>query len=799
MKCKMRMWKRWIAFVLCAAMALSLYPQQMVRADEDTCEHNYDGVEPEWMAGGDDAGGYTVTATLKCTICGKTVSVDSKDNGNMIVTPEDGEGKETIPCTCEEAGKYFCQAAVRFPANEKWYTFASDFVEIPAKGHAYDYTNPKWGTWDKKTEGWTIEAAFTCANNCGKPSTKDYVGEEIGRKEETCTEDGWIEYQVPQKDLDGMTAPEPYTESIPMLGHNYGEPKWNWNLQDGTATVKAVFTCKNAGCPKPEYTNTAIVEKKTTDPTCTEPGGTVYRAMVNVEGKIYTDTLAIGAKPALGHDYQVSWEAWTQKNGKWTITAVLTCAKCGHKESVEVEGVETGRKEATCTAAGSVTYQAYIGTGIPGETEKSPEKTVTLEKTGHAHVMTGWVWKWNDKTENYDVKAAYICKRCDGEDGKTADAKVTRTVTEAACTASGKIVYEAKVTIDGKEYSDTRTSQTPALGHAYGEPKWGKWSTNAQTGECQVTVTFTCSHGCKTTITKTVAGREISREEPTCTKEGKITYQAQAGTGVPGETASQTYEIKLPVAGHKMVKTAAKAATCEKAGNKEYNTCKVCKKYFSDGQGKKEIKKNSWVINKKGHKIVSVTAVKPTKTKAGKLIRRCSLCKKEEETIEIPKTLLEVEVGKSASVVKNPSKCKVSIKNASSYKKYLTLDAKKGMIKTKKNYSVKFKESIPLTVKIADKTYKVNVKVKIPAPKMEIKKEQVGDYYRFTFKYNVKGADKIQVRCNLKDAKQEVLDKYLSKPKSDKDSYVYFKDKNVTFTITAYYGKNVSEKKVIKK
>lgn len=718
MKIKMRMWKKWIACVLCMAMALSLYQQQTARADAASpCEeHNYADVQPEWVVSGDDAGGYIVTAKLKCKVCGSIVSVNSNDKDHMTVTPEDG--KETISSTCEAPGKYFCQAAVKFPAGGKWYTLGAGFVEIPAKGH------------------------------------------------------------------------------------NYGEPKWNWNLQaDGTATAEAVFTCKNAGCTKLEH-QTVTAEKKTTEPACTKPGGTVYTAEVEIgDEKIkYTDTLAVGAKHALGHDYQVSWGEWTRKNGKWTITAALACARCGDKRTpVEVEGVETGRKEAACTEDGSVTYQAYIGTGIPGETAKSPEKPVTLEKTGHAHVVTGWDWKRNEKTGNYDVKAAYICKRCDGEDGKTAEAEVTQTVTEAACTAPGKMVYEAKVTIDGKKYSDTRTSLIPAPGHDYGEPKWGKWSTNAQTGECRVTVTFTCSHGCKTTITKTVAGREISREEPTCTKGGKIIYQAQAGTGVPGETVSQTYEIKLPAAGHKMVKTAAKAATCEKDGNKEYNTCKVCKKYFSDGQGKEEIKKNSWVIDKTGHKIKSVVAKKPTKAKAGKLIRRCSECKKEEDAIEIPKTQLEVEAGKSASVVKDPSKCKVSLKNASSYKKYLTLDAKKGMVKTKKNYSVKFKESIPLTVKIADKTYKVNVKVKIPAPKVTIKKEQVGDYYRYTFKYNVKGADKIKVRCNLKDAKQEVLDKYLSKPKSDKDSYVYFKAKNVTFTVTACYGKNVSEKKVIKK
>ncbi len=136
------------------------------------------------------------------------------------------------------------------------------------------------------------------------------------------------------------------------------------------------------------------------------------------------------------------------------------------------------------------------------------------------------------------------------------------------------------------------------------------------------------------------------------------------------------------------------------------------------------------------------------------------------------------------------------------YKKYLTLDAKQGKIQIKeiKNYA-KYPKSMSLKVKIADKTYTVNVKVKIPAPKVTITREQFGDYARFTFVYDVKKhGGKVQVRCNLKDARQEALDKYLSKSKSDKSTYIDFKldkKKKVTFTITAHYGKNVSKETVI--
>ena len=55
------------------------------------------------------------------------------------------------------------------------------------------------------------------------------------------------------------------------------------------------------------------------------------------------------------------------------------------------------------------------------------------------------------------------------------------------------------------------------------------------------------------------------------------------------------------VAGHLLTKTEAKEPTCTEAGNSAYWTCILCGKYFSDGEGKTEIEKDSWVIPATGH------------------------------------------------------------------------------------------------------------------------------------------------------------------------------------------------------
>lgn len=57
-----------------------------------------------------------------------------------------------------------------------------------------------------------------------------------------------------------------------------------------------------------------------------------------------------------------------------------------------------------------------------------------------------------------------------------------------------------------------------------------------------------------------------------------------------------------PECDHEMHKTAAKAATCEEDGNKEYYTCSVCNKLFKDVDGKNPIELKDTIVKATGHK-----------------------------------------------------------------------------------------------------------------------------------------------------------------------------------------------------
>lgn len=322
----------------------------------------------------------------------------------------------------------------------------------------------------------------------------------------------------------------------------------------------------------------------------------------------------------------------------------------------------------------------------------------------------------------------------------------------------------------------------------------------------------------------------VKIQQPTCTAKGSYTYEVTLGDyskDENGENKKADIEIPITMIAHKLDTIKAVAATCEKDGNIEYYTCKTCKKYFLDKEGKKEIEENSWVVKATGHQIIEEVKKQPTKKAEGQLVRHCKNCDYVKETLALPKKEITIYVGAKAKEVPkvastyNTSDYKISYakaKNAKTYGKYFNLKNanKTGNLKvtikanSKKLSQVKL-STVPLKVTVAGKEYKTNVKVKIKKPQLAknaITKEKIelggvkGTRYRF--KFNIKGATKIKMRIKETKSFDSTFDRYMSSPKSNiKDYYLnvresdmkkYGKADKFTFEITAYYGKNVSEK-----
>ena len=232
----------------------------------------------------------------------------------------------------------------------------------------------------------------------------------------TCTENGVMTYTC-------TMCSDTKTEVIPATGHAYGAPVWKWN-DDFTAS--ATFTCAN-DTTHVENVTAEVTSAVTTPAACETTGVRTYTAKVTFEGKEYTDTKTEPI-PAKGH----------------TLTAVAEVpATC------ETAGTSAHWK---CDVCGKLFSDAE------GNTETTLEKLV-IPATGHAYGAP--VWKWND---DFTASATFTCAN-DATHVEKVDATVTSEVTEGSCEVGGTRTYTAKVTFEGKEYTDTKTEVIPATGH----------------------------------------------------------------------------------------------------------------------------------------------------------------------------------------------------------------------------------------------------------------------------------------------------------------------------------------------
>ncbi|EOS69992.1 hypothetical protein C818_01952, partial [Lachnospiraceae bacterium MD308] len=383
---------------------------------------------------------------------------------------------------------------------------------------------------------------------------------------------------------------------------------------------------------------------------------------------------------------------------------------------------------------------------------------------------------------------------------------------EATCTKKGKTTYTGKVTSDeGTEYENSKTIENIDIdknNHTYGKEVY-EWEDD----ESAAKVVWTCQNDNNhiKEYPLTLTATEVKKA--TCVSKGKIHYTAIAEIGgqfykdekiIISSIDPQNHIGKTKIANEK-------SATCTAAGYTGDEICLSCN----------NAKNRGLTIDAKGYKWdAGKVTTQSTDNAEGQFTYTCTNGCKHTKTEIIPRKSVSIELGKKAKIISNVSVCqKMTFAKASKYKKYLTFNTKTGEIKTKKYYKVKISKSIPVKVFVGGKEYTVNIKIKIPAPKVKVTRKAVknsfGKYQRYTFKYNVKGANRIKVRVENanKTGKSKtinkIFDRYVKKSKSNKSSYIEFTDKTmkklkkkngkVTFKIIAYYGKNQSETLTITK
>ena len=574
------------------------------------------------------------------------VTFEGKDYTDTKTEPVPAKGHTLtavaeVPATCETAGTsahWKCEVCGKLFSDAEGKTETTlEKLTIPATGHAYG--EPVW----KWTDDFKATATFTCGNDtthvknvtaevtsavttpaaCETTGVRTYTAkvtfegkEYTSSKTEVIPAAGHTLTAVAEvpatcetagtsahwkcdvcgklfSDAEGNTETTLEKLTIPATGHAYGAPVWKWN-DDFTAS--ATFTCANDTSHVEKVD--ATVTSEVTEGSCEVGGTRTYTAKVTFEGKEYTDTKTepVPAKghtltaveavpatcetagtsahwkcevcgklfsdaegntettleklaiPATGHAYGAPVWKW---NDDFTASATFTCGNdASHVETVNATVTNEVTTEATCEADGVRTYTAKVT--FEGK-EYTDTKTEVIPATGHAYGEP--VWKWND---DFTASATFTCGN-DTSHVEKVDATVTSEVTEGSCEVGGTRTYTAKVTFEGKEYTDTKTETIAATGHAYGAPVW-KWN-----DDFTASATFTCGNDASHVETVNAAVTNEVTTAATCKADGVRTYTAKVT--FEGKEYADTKTEVIPALGHDY-----KDGKCSRCGAEEPTT-----------------------------------------------------------------------------------------------------------------------------------------------------------------------------------------------------------------------------------
>ena len=324
------------------------------------------------------------------------------------------------------------------------------------------------------------------------------------------------------------------TDNAQFAFHFYKKANAGYDDDDAMFAIDNVTMTYGATDPCADgHTLTAVAEVPAT---CEETGVKAHW-VCSVCGKLFSDadgknetTLEALTIGVLGHDYGEAAWTWT---GYESAKATFTCSRdASHVEEVTAAVTSEITTPASCESTGVRTYTAMVTFQGKNYTDT---RTEVLSALGHAWGEPVWTWTGYGAAE-----ASFACAR-DAGHVKVLPASITSEVTtQPGCSTEGVRTYTATVTLDGKNYTDTRTETLRSLGH-------------------------------KTQL--------VGAKAATCTEDG---YTGDEVCTVCQEIVKKGEVI--PALGHKTQLVGAKAATCTEDGYTGDEVCTVCGETVKKGE-----------------------------------------------------------------------------------------------------------------------------------------------------------------------------------------------------------------------
>ena len=574
--------------------------------------HAYAATDAEWS---DDHTSVTFQ-NLKCETCANQINkldcllesdenATNKANRDSIKNALSAKVTATAKLaghtgTCEQGVTMYYKAADKTAGGVKYVVTTTEAKE--AGKHAY---TGAW-TWTEVKDdngnvtGYTASVTGVKCSVCDNEPTEDQIKVNVVKDTEnskaaTCTEKGKDVYTATAtvtdadgKEIGTLTA-DPKEVDLPALGHKYGEPTWNWTKgENNTYTATATFTCAND--EKHVETVDAKVTEKSEGATCTEAGKITYTATVTFEGKDYTDTKTEEVA-ALGHNYgEPTWNWSKGDDGSYTAIATFTCDRCKDVQKVVATVGDPVETKATCEADGKTVYTAKVTFNGKDYTNTKEE---AIKAIGHKYGEPTWNWA-KGENNTYTATATFTCAN-DEKHVETVDAKVTEKSDGATCTEAGKIVYTAKVTFNGKDYTESKEETVGALGHDY------QTTTTKATLSKDGSIVTKCTRCGDVTEKTTIAyPKTITLSEDHYVYDGQEKKPEVSVVGSDGKAISaDNYDVKYP---ESAVAGGSYDVVITFKGNYEGTVTKT----FTIGQMDSELKyaKSSVTVDYKGGAVV---------------------------------------------------------------------------------------------------------------------------------------------------------------------------------------------------
>ena len=365
------------------------------------------------------------------------------------------------------------------------------------------------------------------------------------------------------------------TDNAQFAFHFYKKANQVYEYTDAMFAIDNVTMTYGATDPCADgHTLTAVAEVPAT---CEETGVKAHW-VCSVCGKLFSDaegknetTLEALTIGVLGHDYGEAAWTWT---GYESAKATFTCSRdASHVEEVTAAVTSEITTPASCESTGVRTYTATVTFQGKNYTDT---RTEVLPALGHAWGEPVWTWTGYGAAE-----ASFACAR-DAGHVKVLPASITSEVTtQPGCSTEGVRTYTATVTLDGKNYTDTRTETLPSLGHKT-QLVGAKPATCTEDGYTGDEVCTVCQEIVKKGEVIPALGHKtqlVGAKAATCTEDG---YTGDEVCTVCGETVKKGEVI--PALGHKTQLVGAKAATCTEDGYTGDEVCTVCGETVKKGE-----------------------------------------------------------------------------------------------------------------------------------------------------------------------------------------------------------------------